>query len=64
MDRLDSNLNPTSHAMYHPAVITAMRLARNKMNRYYSASDDSSAYRIAMGMYHMTARELTNCLYI
>jgi hypothetical protein len=52
MDRLDSGLNPHSKQDYHPAIKAAMRLARAKMNRYYSITDGSSAYRIAMGMPH------------
>jgi hypothetical protein len=49
MDKLNRGLNPQSKEAYHPAIKAAMRLARAKMNRYYSITDSSSAYRIAMG---------------
>jgi hypothetical protein len=49
MDKLDDHLNSRTGRPYHPAIRAAMRLARNTLNRYYSMSDLSSAYRIAMG---------------
>ena len=49
MDKLDSHLNPTTKKPYYPAIRAAMKLARKKINRYYSMMDLSSAYRIAMG---------------
>jgi hypothetical protein len=49
MDKLDSHLNPTTKKPYHPAIQAVMKLARKKINRYYSMTDLSSAYQIAMG---------------
>jgi hypothetical protein len=49
MDRLDNHLNPATQKPYHPAIQAAMKLACKKLNRYYSMTDVSSAYRIAMG---------------
>ena len=49
MDKLDSHLNPRMKKPYHPAIQAAMKLACKKINRYYSMTDLSSAYRIAMG---------------
>jgi hypothetical protein len=49
MDKLDSHLNPHTKKPYHPAIQAAVRLARKKINRYYSLTDLSSVYRIAMG---------------
>jgi hypothetical protein len=49
MDKLDSHLNPSTQKPYHPAIQAAMKLARKKINRYYSQTDLSSVYRIAMG---------------
>jgi hypothetical protein len=49
MDRLSSNLNPSTKQTYHKSIIAAMRLARKKLDRYYSLTDRSTAYRIAMG---------------
>jgi hypothetical protein len=50
MDKLNNGLNPHSKESYHPAIQAAMQLASAKMNRYYSITDRSAAYRIAMGM--------------
>jgi len=49
MDKLDGHLNPHTKKPYHPAIRVAIRLARKKLNRYYSLTDLSSVYRIAMG---------------
>ena len=49
MDKLHDHLNTRTGRLYHPAIRAAMRLARNTINRYYSMTDLSSAYRIAMG---------------
>ena len=49
MDKLDSHLNPRTKKPYHSAIHAAIRLARKKINRYYSLTDLSSVYRIAMG---------------
>jgi hypothetical protein len=35
MDKLDSKLNQQTKEAYHPAVISAMQLAKNKMDRYW-----------------------------
>jgi len=49
MDKLDNYLNSQTKQPYHPAIKAAMKLARKKINRYYSITDLSSVYRIAMG---------------
>lgn len=49
MDILDSHLDATTERTFHPSIIAAMGLAKNKMNRYYSLTDDSEVYRVAMG---------------
>jgi hypothetical protein len=48
MDRLTDSLNSTNNRKYHPSIIAAMKLARRKMDRYYSLTNNSSTYRIAM----------------
>jgi hypothetical protein len=48
MDTLTSNLDPDTKQPYHPSILAAMTLARKKMNRYYSLTDDAAPYRIAM----------------
>jgi len=53
MDKLDNHLNPSTQQPYHPAIKATMKLARNKINRYYSMTDLSSAYRIAMSKFNI-----------
>ena len=48
MDRLTDGLNYKSGKAYHPSLAAAMKLARKKMDRYYSLTDSSAVYRIAM----------------
>jgi len=48
MDKLDVHLKPGTQEPYHPAIQVAMKLACKKINQYYSMTDLSSAYRIAM----------------
>ena len=48
MDRITNNLNYQTGKAYHPALSVAMKLARKKMDRYYSLTDSSNVYRIAM----------------
>ena len=50
MDRIDNKLNTQTKQPIHPAIVSAMKLARRKLNRYYSLTDLSSVYQIAMGM--------------
>ena len=49
MDKLTSNLSPSSKVLYHRSILAAMKLARRKLNRYYSLTDLSSPYCITMG---------------
>jgi hypothetical protein len=49
MDKLTDTLNPDKKVKYHPAILAAMTLAKKKMDRYYSLTDSSAPYRIAMG---------------
>jgi hypothetical protein len=51
MDVLNATLNSSTKKLYHPAIRRAICLARNKMNRYYSLTDNSHIYRIAMVMH-------------
>ncbi len=44
MDILTSNLDPETKQPYHPLIVAAMMLARKKMNRYYSLTDDAAPY--------------------
>jgi hypothetical protein len=51
MDKLEHNLNPHTKEAYHPSIQAAMKLARKKLNHYYSLTDLSEVYRIAMGKF-------------
>jgi hypothetical protein len=53
-DRLTTNAND---ATISPAIRAALGLAKKTLNHYYSKTDNSEAYRIAMGMFN-------NLLYI
>jgi hypothetical protein len=49
MDQLNISLNHQTKKPYHPAIKSAMKLTANKLNRYYSLTDNSAVYRTAMG---------------
>jgi hypothetical protein len=49
MDKLDTKLDSRTKIHFHPAIVGAMKLARNKLNRYYEMTDLSDPYRISMG---------------
>jgi hypothetical protein len=49
MDKLDVGLQNNSKQKIHPAIKAAMRFAKDKLNCYYSLTDLSPCYRIAMG---------------
>lgn len=49
MDKLDAGLRTDSKQKIHPAIKAAMKFAKAKLNRYYSLTDLSPCYRIAMG---------------
>jgi hypothetical protein len=51
MDRLNVALNRQTKQPYHPAIKSVMKLAANKLNRYYSLTDNSTIYRVVMGMF-------------
>jgi hypothetical protein len=53
MDLIDSLFTdltlPTSQK--HPAIRAAVKTAKKTLNKYYSLTDHSELYRIAMGLY-------------
>jgi hypothetical protein len=49
MDKITNSLNPRTRKPYHSAILAVMNLAQKKMNQYYSLTDLSTVYRIAMG---------------
>jgi hypothetical protein len=51
MDRITDSLNPQTKELYHPSILAAMKLACKKMDHYYSLTDDSAVYRLAMGKF-------------
>jgi len=48
MDQLTDSLNQQTGKAYHPSITAAMKLARKKMDGYYSLTDSSNTYRIVM----------------
>jgi hypothetical protein len=48
MDKLSSSLSLRTKKKYHPAILATMKLAHTKMDCYYSLTDASAVYRIAM----------------
>lgn len=49
MDILTSTLDLETKQLYHPLILAAMKLARKKIDWYYSLINDAVPYRIAMG---------------
>ena len=48
MDQITSNLNHQTGKSYHPSLAAAMKLACKKIDHYYSLTNSSNVYRIAM----------------
>src|SRR6266852_5782140 len=48
MNHILNHLNSQTGKAYHPSITAAMKLARKKMDHYYSLTDSSITYRIAM----------------
>lgn len=52
MDNMDYTLSKmAANPKYKKSICVAVELARRTLNRYYSKTDLSKAYRIAMGTY-------------
>ena len=51
MDRIDAMLCDFSTDQLSPSVKQALSFAREIMDKYYSKTDLSNVYRIAMGMF-------------
>ena len=50
MDRMHAELTAASNNEdYSPAIRAALKLGIKLLNKYYSLTDDSEVYRIAMG---------------
>jgi hypothetical protein len=54
MDKLDNHLNPHMKEALYPLILVAMKLARKKLNRYYSLTDHSEIYQIVMSEFSAT----------
>jgi hypothetical protein len=50
MDHIDAMLNSSAKMPLNPAVEHALTFMRKLMDKYYSKTDLSNVYRIAMGM--------------
>jgi hypothetical protein len=53
MDRIDAMLSGSSTEPLSPSVKHALSFARKIMDKYYSKTDLSNVYRIAMGVFLM-----------
>ena len=54
MDKMHKELTAaTENVEYSPALQAALSLGKNLLDKYYSLSDDSEIYRIAMGTFIM-----------
>jgi hypothetical protein len=53
MDRIDVLLKSSSPQPLSPSVKQALKFARAIINKYYSKTDLSNVYRIAMGKYQL-----------
>jgi hypothetical protein len=51
MDRIDALLNDAPVEPLSPSVKHALKFARESINKYYSKTDLSNVYRIAMGKF-------------
>ncbi|KAL4079816.1 hypothetical protein J3A83DRAFT_4085786, partial [Scleroderma citrinum] len=51
MDKLDDHLKCIQSAQkwFHPSILTAMKLAYKKMDKYWKRTDKLDVYRISMG---------------
>ena len=54
MDKMHKELAAAAeNVVYSPALQAALTLGKNLLDKYYSLSDDSEIYRIAMGKYNI-----------
>ena len=54
MDKMHVELTAAAENVeYSPTLQAALELGKNLLDKYYSLSDDSEIYQIAMGMYNM-----------
>lgn len=52
MDHIDRHLaTAASNSNFDPAIQAALALGKKVLNKYYSLTDHSELYRIAMGVY-------------
>ena len=59
MDKMHAELTTaTNNLDYSPALQAALTLGKNLLDKYYSLSDDSEVYRIAMGKWNMISFKL------
>jgi hypothetical protein len=52
MDKMHAELSAAAENVeYSPALLAALSLGKTLLDKYYSLTDDSEVYRIAMGVY-------------
>ena len=53
MDRMhDDLISACNNEDYSPAIRDALKIGKNLLNKYYSITDNSEVYRIAMSKFH------------
>jgi hypothetical protein len=58
MDKMHAELTAAAENVeYSPALQAALSLGKNLLDKYYSLTDDSEIYRIAMGMYNIATHD-------
>ena len=59
MDKMHAELTAAvENVDYSPALQAALSLGKSVLDKYYSLSDESEIYRIAVGMYNLISFQL------
>lgn len=59
MDHIDTHLaTATQNADYSPSIRAALTIGKRTLNRYYTKTDLSEIYRIAMGKHCLSYSDL------
>lgn len=54
MDHIDEHLTASAlNSKYHPAIQAALAVGKKLLDKYYTMTDQSEVYRIAMSTYPM-----------
>ena len=63
MDKMHAELTAAvENVEYSPALQAALSLGKSVLDKYYSLSDDSEIYRIAVGMYNFISFQVESLI--